>query len=304
MAETIIAAQFPTTKIHRMRKPGRVRIDAHLVQLGEAESRTKAQALILAGHVYLGSTRVDKPGTWVPADSRPRVRQPPRYVSRGGYKLEGALERLGVDPRGCVCVDVGASTGGFTDCLLQRGALLVYAVDVGQGLLAQRLAVDPRVVVMDRTNARHLQQHSFPEVVDLVVVDASFIGMTHLAPALARILLPGKQLLAMIKPQFEVGRERARRDRGVISDPRVRKEAIDGALSELQRAQFTFEAGCDSPLAGPKGNVEYFVLARRQSSSEHQNPNVVQGVGPDGRSEPPQDVDQSEDQPADPAEDE
>lgn len=285
-----------------MRKPGRVRIDTRLVQLGVVESRAKAQAVILAGQVYLGETRIDKPGTWVPAESEPRVRQPARYVSRGGQKLEGALKRLQVDPSGWVCVDVGASTGGFTDCLLQHGARRVYAVDVGHGLLARRLAEDPRVVVMDRTNARHLEPQSFAEVVDLVAVDASFIGMAQLAPALARVLEPGKRLLAMIKPQFEVGRDRARRDRGVINDPAVRREAIDSALSTLQRAGFALEAGCDSTLPGPKGNVEYFVLACRTPLSEDENPNVVQGVGPDRRRKTAQDVDQREDEAANPAE--
>lgn len=241
----------------------RTRLDQLLVSRGFSESRTKAQALILAGQVLVEEQRVDKPGTMVRADAKLRVKQSDPYVSRGGAKLAGALSTLGLDPTAAVCVDVGASTGGFTDCLLQRGARRVYAVDVGQGLLASRLQQDPRVVVMDRTNARHLERHSFPEPIDWVVVDASFIGMAQLADALARILAPGGMLLAMIKPQFEVGKEQARKHRGVIKDPLLRERAIESATATIRAAGFDVRGGCDSQVSGPKGNLEHFVVALR-----------------------------------------
>lgn len=240
-----------------------IRIDMLLVDQGLVESRAKAQALIMAGSVYVGTQRVDKPATLVSKDCQPELKGQQKFVSRGGLKLEGALLELQLTVKDLVCVDVGASTGGFTDCLLQYGASKVYAVDVGQGLLAHKLRVDPRVVVMDRTNARHLRAVNFDVAVDLVVVDASFIGMTQLAEALASIVRPGGQLLAMIKPQFEVGREAARAADGVIKDQALRAQAIHNATSELTKAGLETLQGCDSKTPGPKGNVEYFVLARR-----------------------------------------
>lgn len=234
-----------------------------LVEQGLVESRAKAQALIMAGSVYLGTQRVDKPATLVAKGCRPELKGQQKFVSRGGLKLEGALSELNLVVKDLVCVDVGASTGGFTDCLLQQGASKVYAVDVGQGLLAHKLRVDPRVVVMDRTNARHLRAENFDVAIDLVVVDASFIGMTQLAEALASIVRPGGQVLAMIKPQFEVGREAARANEGVIKDQALRAQAISSATSELTKVSLEVLRGCDSTTPGPKGNVEYFVLAQR-----------------------------------------
>lgn len=239
------------------------RADTLVVEQGLAPSRAKAQALILAGQVFRGETRVDKVGALLPADVELRVEGTQRFVSRGGFKLEGALATLAVDPRDRVCADIGASTGGFTDCLLQHGAAKVYAVDVGYGQLAAKLAADPRVVVMDRTNARYLERSDFAEPIGLCVVDASFIGLAKLAPALSRIVAPGGLLLALIKPQFEAGRDEARRARGVISDPEVRARAIAGARDAVLEHGFELEGECDSTLPGPKGNLEYFVLARR-----------------------------------------
>jgi 23S rRNA (cytidine1920-2'-O)/16S rRNA (cytidine1409-2'-O)-methyltransferase len=244
----------------------RLRVDVLLVELGLVESRAKAQALVLAGLVMVADQRVDKPGTLVAAGSELRLKRTDQYVSRGGKKLEGALDALTLDPRDKICVDVGASTGGFTDCLLQRGAHKVYAVDVGHGLLAEKLRQDPRVVVMDRTNARHLKGVDFPDVVDWVVVDASFIGISQLIGALAEVLPSGGLLLAMIKPQFEVGREQARRAKGVIRDPELRASAIETARATVAEAGFRLVSGNDSTLAGPKGNVEYFLHAIRETS--------------------------------------
>lgn len=240
-----------------------IRIDLLLVEQGLVDSRAKAQALIMAGAVYVGTQRVDKPASLVSKDCQPELKGQQKFVSRGGLKLEGALQELHVVVTNLLCVDVGASTGGFTDCLLQYGASKVYAVDVGQGLLAHKLRVDPRVVVMDRTNARHLRAENFEDVIDLVVVDASFIGMTQLAEALASIVVPGGHVLAMIKPQFEVGREAARASDGVIKDQALRAQAIESATSELTKAGLKVLRGCDSTTPGPKGNVEYFVLAQR-----------------------------------------
>lgn len=234
------------------------------------ESRTRAQARILAGQVFWDSRRIDKAGDQVPEDAQLRVTELERYCSRGGRKLEGALTDLSVDVRGVVAVDVGASTGGFTDCLLQHGAARVYAVDVGHGQLAEKLRQDARVVIMDRTNARHLTRESFPEPIALTVVDASFISLEKLLPAIAEFLPSGARLLALIKPQFEVGREEASRVRGVVSDENMRAEAVAGALAGVESAGFTLLGDCRCRVPGPQGNVEHFVLARRAQNASTQ----------------------------------
>ena len=227
------------------------------------ESRTRAQARILAGQVFWDSRRIDKAGDQVPEDAVLRVTELERYCSRGGKKLEGALADLQVDVTGVVAVDVGASTGGFTDCVLQHGAARVYAVDVGHGQLAEKLRQDPRVVVMDRTNARQLTAESFPEPIGLTLVDASFISLDKLLPAIAAFLPSGGRLLALIKPQFEVGREEATRSRGVVSDEAVRSEAVARALAHVEAAGFSLVGDARCRVPGPQGNVEHFVLARR-----------------------------------------
>jgi 23S rRNA (cytidine1920-2'-O)/16S rRNA (cytidine1409-2'-O)-methyltransferase len=192
-----------------------------------------------------------------------------RFVSRGGDKIDPALTefaRAGLDVKGCVAVDVGASTGGFTDCLLQRGAAKVYAVDVGYGQLAASLRADARVVVRERTNARDLGATDFAEPVDLVVVDASFIGLGKLLPAIAGIVRPGGALVALVKPQFEAGKEAVSRGRGVIRDPEVRAQAIADVRGEVTDAGFVIRGEVDSTVAGPKGNVERFVYATRTAT--------------------------------------
>jgi 23S rRNA (cytidine1920-2'-O)/16S rRNA (cytidine1409-2'-O)-methyltransferase len=239
------------------------RLDQLLVERGLAESRARAQALVLAGKVYCGETKLEKAGTKLSEDTPLEVRGVDPYVSRGGHKLAGALLDLGLSVRGQVCVDIGASTGGFTDCALQNGASKVYAVDVGQGQLAARLAQDDRVVVRDKTNARHLDATSFPEAIDVVLVDASFIGLEKLLPAIASILPPGGGLLALIKPQFEVGREEASRSKGVIRDPKVRTAAIQSALQSVRQNGFEVVGDAPCRVPGPKGNVEHFVRAVR-----------------------------------------
>lgn len=241
----------------------KTRADIRLVELGLVESRTRAQARILAGQVYWDTRRIEKAGDQVPEDAVLRVTELERYCSRGGKKLEGALADLHVDVAGATAVDVGASTGGFTDCLLQHGALRVYAVDVGHGQLAEKLRQDPRVVIRDRTNARHLTAESFPEPISLTVVDASFISLDKLLPAIAAFSPPGARLLALIKPQFEVGREEATRSRGVISDDSTRAEAIAQALRGVSACGFEVQGDARCRVPGPQGNVEHFVLARR-----------------------------------------
>lgn len=242
----------------------KIRLDQLLVARGLAESRARAQSLILAGVVYVGDARVDKAGTAVAEDADVTVRGADhKYVSRGGLKLEGALDDFGIDPTGLRCLDLGASTGGFTDCLLQRGATSVVAVDVGYGQLAHKLRVDPRVVVRERTNGRTLTPESIEGLVDLAVVDASFIGLGLLLPALARTVREGGALVGLIKPQFEVGREEASRARGVIKDEAVRRAAIGGVLDEVVQVGFSIVATTDCKVPGPKGNVEAFVYARR-----------------------------------------
>lgn len=243
--------------------PAKRRIDVLLVERQLAPTRAQAQALVLAGKVFTGDRRIDKAGTELDPSIELIVREPERYVSRGGHKLEGALDALGCLVQDAICADVGASTGGFTDCLLQRGATKVYAIDVGHGQLAHKLAIDPRVVVMDRSNARHVTADAFSERLDVVVVDASFISLEKLLPAITSWLTPGARLLAMIKPQFEVGRDEARKARGVIKDLDVRSAAIEHVLAAIRDGGYVIQGGADSEVPGPKGNVEYFVLAEK-----------------------------------------
>lgn len=244
----------------------KVRADQLLVTKGLAPSRAKAQALVLAGKVFVGDARVEKAGAMLADDAPIAVRGDDHpYVSRGGVKLAGALDAFGVDPTDKACVDLGASTGGFTDCLLQRGAARVAAVDVGYGQLAHKLRVDSRVLVLERKNAKTLEPEQLGGLADLVVVDASFIGLGKLLPAVARITKPGGELVALVKPQFEVGREEAARSRGVVKDAAVRTRAIESVAQEVKAAGFELLGTTDSTLPGPKGNVEAFVYARRQS---------------------------------------
>jgi 23S rRNA (cytidine1920-2'-O)/16S rRNA (cytidine1409-2'-O)-methyltransferase len=249
-----------------------LRLDERLVAEGLVESRTKAQARVMAGEVLVDDVVVDKPGTRVREEARVRLRGPTsRFVSRGGEKLAGALEDLGLDPAGLGCLDIGASTGGFTDCLLQRGARHVVAVDVGHGQLHEKLRADPRVRVQERTNARHLEASVLAgDPVELVVVDVSFISVRLLLPRLAE-LAPGADWLLMVKPQFEVGREQVGKG-GVVRDDAIRAgaaEAVRGAAEELG---WRFVGQADSRIAGPKGNREIFLLLRRSERSAPRAP--------------------------------
>ncbi len=245
----------------------KTRADVLLTQRGLAPSRSRAQALILAGKVYSGERRVEKSGEALDAEAPIEVREPDHpFVSRGGVKLSGALDEFGYDPAGQSVADFGASTGGFTDCLLQRGAAKVFAIDVGYGQLHNKLRQDERVVVMERTNARHLKAGDLPEPVDLVVIDASFIGLEKLLPAARALLKPAGEVVALVKPQFQVGQDKVGKG-GVVRDPGVRQGAIASAVAAAARLGFQLRAQGDSVITGPKGNQETFIWLRRAEAA-------------------------------------
>ncbi len=244
---------------------GKARADQALVTRGLVESRARAQALIMAGKVFSGERRIEKSGQLL-GDHQPlEVRgQDHPWVSRGGLKLVKALEHFGIDPAGLICLDVGASTGGFTDVLLGHGAGRVYAVDVGHGQLAWKLRGDSRVAVRERTNARHLGRDAVPEAVDLVVCDASFIGLETILPAPLALSAPDARLVALIKPQFEVGKGRVGRG-GVVRDPELHREVCARISAWLDGLPGWRVLGVtESPITGPEGNVEFLIAARRE----------------------------------------
>ena len=240
------------------------RADQILVDRGLADSRTKAQALIMAGAVYAGDRRIEKPGQSLADDVALEVRSGDHpWVSRGGVKLAHALDHFSIDPAGWVAIDVGASTGGFTDVLLTRGAARVYAVDVGHGQLDWRLRNDDRVVVLENVNARYLTENEIPEPVDLVVCDASFISLKTVLPAPLALTKSGARLIALIKPQFEVGKSRVGKG-GVVRDPALHREVCDDIAGWLAGTMgWTVLGLSESPITGPKGNVEFLIAARR-----------------------------------------
>ncbi len=242
----------------------KVRIDHLLVERGLAESRTKAQALVMAGAVVVGEARVDKPGALVDPAAPVRIKEdaaPQRYVSRGALKLEKALEVFPIDPRGKTCADLGASTGGFTDLLLQRGAAKVYAVDVGYGQLHPRLRSDPRVVVRERENARLLGADSLGERVDLVTGDLSFISLRLVLPAVKAILKAGGEAVLLVKPQFEVGKGEVGKG-GVVRDDAKRRAALDAVADAARALGFEPIGHAESPIEGPAGNREWLLALR------------------------------------------
>lgn len=238
----------------------RKRLDQLLVDRGLAESRTRAQALIMAGLVITDDRRLDKPGQPVAVDTPIVLKgQDHPWVSRGGLKLVKGLDAFGIDPSGLVCLDVGASTGGFTDVLLSRGAAKVHAVDVGHGQLAWKLRQDDRVAVLERTNARHLTRAEAPDPVDLVVCDASFIGLAKVLETPLSLTRPGAFLVALVKPQFEVGKDRVGKG-GVVRDPELHKEVCDAAEAWLSSQPGWRALGIvESPITGPEGNVEFLL---------------------------------------------
>jgi 23S rRNA (cytidine1920-2'-O)/16S rRNA (cytidine1409-2'-O)-methyltransferase len=238
----------------------RRRLDQLLVERGLVESRSRAQALVMAGKVFSGERRLDKPGQQVPEETPLTVRgQDHPWVSRGGLKLAHAIAEFGIDPKGCVCADIGASTGGFTDVLLAHGAARVYAVDVGHGQLDWKLRTDERVVVLERTNARYLTEEQIPEPLDLVVCDASFISLTKVLPAALALVKPGGRLVALIKPQFEVGKGEVGKG-GVVRDPAQRAAVCERIRAWLEGLpDWRVDGIVESPVTGPEGNVEFLI---------------------------------------------
>lgn len=234
----------------------KVRLDVLLVDKGLADSRSKAQALIMAGQVRVAGQVALKPATTVQPDATLTVDLGPRFVSRGGEKIEGALETFKIDVSGFICVDVGSSTGGFTDCLLQHGAAKVYAIDVGKGILHWKLRNDPRVVVMEETNARFVE--SLPEKIDFATVDASFISLKVLLPVIKKWKVESG-ILALIKPQFEAGKKIVSRGDGVVRDPEVHRQVLADVLTYAKAEGFGLRGLVKSSLLGPKGNAEFLV---------------------------------------------
>lgn len=243
------------------------RLDVLLVQRQLALSREKARALILAGEVVVGDQRVDKAGAKVPVDAAIRLKNPPdRYVSRGAHKLIGALDAFGVSPAGLVALDVGASTGGFTQVLLERGAVLVHALDVGHNQLAWPVRNDPRVKVYEGVNFRHYDAAALAPRPQFAVVDVSFIGLGHILPPLAAALDAGATAVVLVKPQFELGPEAVGKG-GVVRDEALRLSAVQKAIAEARRAGFEVRSTTESPLPGTEGNVEYFLHLTRMDVS-------------------------------------
>jgi 23S rRNA (cytidine1920-2'-O)/16S rRNA (cytidine1409-2'-O)-methyltransferase len=239
----------------------RRRLDAELVRRGLVASRTEAQEAVRAGRVLVSGVPASKPAGLVSPDEPIQVARPARrFVSRGGEKLDAALERFGVDPAGRECLDLGASTGGFTDRLLAGGAARVTAVDVGYGQLAWRLRTDPRVVVLERTNARTLEPSALPARPSLIVADLSFISLTLVAPAIARVAAPGADVICLVKPQFEAGRTEVGRG-GVVREPEVWRRAVDRVASAFAASGLAPRGVMASPLLGPAGNVEFLLHA-------------------------------------------
>ena len=245
----------------------KTRLDVLLVEQGHMESRQKAQAVIMTGSVFVDGQRVDKPGTAVPNTAQIEVRgHALPYVSRGGLKLEKAMKTFPLTLTGKVCADIGASTGGFTDCMLQNGAQKVYAVDVGYGQLDWKLRGDPRVVCMERTNARYLTKEQIPEPLDFVSVDVSFISLGLIFPALRPLLADNANLVCLIKPQFEAGKDKVGK-KGVVRDPAVHAEVLREFLRYAPECGFGVRGLDFSPIRGPEGNIEYLAWLKKGAES-------------------------------------
>jgi len=233
------------------------RLDVLLTEQGYADTRSKAQAIIMAGQVYVDGQKADKPGISYEETVQIEVRgESCPYVSRGGLKLEKALRDFGVKPEGFVCSDSGASTGGFTDCLLQQGAKKVFAIDVGYGQLDWKIRSDERVVVMERTNIRYVTPQQLGEPLDLSVIDVSFISLKIVLPTIKTLLKPNGQVLCLIKPQFEAGREKVGK-KGVVREPETHKEVLDNFVALAKELNFTILGLTFSPVKGPEGNIEF-----------------------------------------------
>ncbi|MBU2235094.1 MAG: TlyA family RNA methyltransferase [Proteobacteria bacterium] len=248
-------------------KTPKVRLDCLVVERGLAGSQQRAQALILTGTVLVGDRPADKAGMLVPADAEIRIKgEDNPYVSRGGLKLRGALDAFGLSVQGLIALDVGASTGGFTDCLLQAGAAKVYAVDVGYGHLAWKLREDPRVVGIERTNIRHYDGAAIAEEIDIAVIDASFISLKLVIPPVLKLIRGGAILVALVKPQFEVGKGEVGKH-GVVRDPELHRRILEEIEAFCRGLGLEVLGSSDSPLTGPAGNREFFMCLRKTPGS-------------------------------------
>ncbi|MBK9313777.1 MAG: TlyA family RNA methyltransferase [Acidobacteria bacterium] len=247
-------------------KPGKERLDKLLVARGLAETRSKAQALILAGQVFSKEQRLEKAGLEVPVDIELTLKEPMPFVSRGGFKLEAALDQFGIDVAGKTCLDIGASTGGFTDCLLQRGASRVVAIDVGHGQIDWKLRQDERVEVRENINARYLQPDDFKEKFDLVVVDVSFISLTKILPVIPPLVRSDAVVVTLIKPQFEVGREEVGKG-GIVRDAVAQQRVVDEISKFAAGVGLSVIGVIDSPILGADGNREFLAVFRFSPSA-------------------------------------
>jgi len=253
-----------------------LRLDQYLVEKGYVSSREKAQAIIMAGLVYVDGKPITKPGTRIKEGQTIEVKEPPKYVSRGGYKLEWAIQRFGLDVRDLTALDVGSSTGGFTQCLLMHGAKKVYAVDVGKGQMDSRLRSDPRVVLYEKTDARELTERHIPEPVDLIVMDVSFISTTKLIPHVVKFLKEEGFLLVLVKPQFEVGPEKVKK--GIVREKEDRRKAVLKVVEFLTSLGFNIAGVIKSKPKGTKGNEEFFILSGKSLKALENIEEVVESA--------------------------
>lgn len=245
----------------------KIRLDQLIFDKGFAESRERAKAYIMAGHIYVNGQKETKPGTSVAEDAALEIRgETLPYVSRGGWKIEKALRVFPLDVKGAVCIDCGASTGGFTDVLLKNGAAKVYSVDVGYGQLAWSLRTDPRVVCMERTNIRYVTHEQIPEELDIAVADLSFISLRLVLPAICSLLKPGAPMVCLVKPQFEAGKEKVGK-KGVVRDPAVHAEVLREFLRYAPECGFGVKGLDFSPIRGPEGNIEYLAWMEKGAAS-------------------------------------
>lgn len=258
----------------KKQKAGKLRIDRLLADRGLVESRERGQALILAGQILVNGQKQDKAGSLVPDDAEIRILgEVLPYVSRGGLKLAGALKEFGVSAEGKLVLDVGASTGGFTDCLLQHGAKKVYAVDVGYGQLAWKLRQDPRVVTIERVNIRAIEPSLVPEPVDIAVIDVSFISLEKVVPSILQFLRPGAELVALIKPQFEVGKGQVGKG-GIVRDEAARSAAVVRITDFIGALGFEVKGVISSPITGQDGNVEFLIHAVKRPANSSPNTTI------------------------------
>lgn len=268
----------------------RVRLDVRLVEEGLVESRTLAQRLVMAGQVRVNGQMVLKPSTITKPEDNLEIDRGSQFVSRGGDKLNAALEAFNLSIAGNVCADIGASTGGFTDCLLKNGAKRVYAIDVGRGILDWSLRNDPRVIVFEGTNIRYLQ--SLPEMIDLITIDVSFISLKIVLPAAIKFLNPGKEahatpiqpansgIIALIKPQFEAGRTEVKRGKGVIKDPTIHHRVVSEIITCAEELKLNVSGIIRSPLTGPKGNQEFLIYLTINDVSRSEEINALEMLFP------------------------